>query len=169
MESQHGDGNPRSETGSKGRADKGDMLLARTPFAFYVLFDRVWNGSRTGERPTRTNFEFRCLVVDARRDREWRSLGAPYLAAREGDTYNMQLHPPVGSSTIQSWSTNSGTSTWRSSRPRLPLVLPKPGKKIAPEWVVAKLEIGPGYSARCKARPYVSRERPSRLEAGLDA
>lgn len=71
---------------------KGYVYLSETPFVFYVLFDRVHD--RVGAPTSRLRVRGWC--INARTDDEWRSLVGRYLVARKENTYNLQLHPPVG-------------------------------------------------------------------------
>jgi hypothetical protein len=149
---------------AKGEKTKGFVYLNETPFAFYVLFDRVHD--RDGE-PTK-KLRVRAWCINARTDAAWRSLVQRYLVARQGGTYNLQLHPPVGydDSVVVNELGNLDLAEVLVLDARF--ILPEPGRRLELEWVVALLEIDSGYAAKCVARPFVSRERPSRLEASLE-
>jgi hypothetical protein len=149
---------------AKGGKTKGFVYLNETPSVFYVLFDRVHDG--TGA-PT-SKLRVRGWCINARTDRAWRSLVTRYLDARQGATYNLQLHPPVGydDSIVVNELGNLDMANARVLD--VHFELPEPGKKIETDWQTAAFDVPRDFDSQCVAHAYVSGARPSRLEHGLE-
>jgi MamI restriction endonuclease len=143
---------------------KGFVYLNETPFLFYVLFDRVHDevGAPTSQ------LRVRGWCVNARSDEAWRSLISRYLAARHGNTYNLQLHPPVGYDDSIVVNELGNLDLARALVLDVRFELPKPGEQIKPDWQVAKFDVPRDFDSKSKAVDYVTRARPSRLEDGLE-
>jgi MamI restriction endonuclease len=149
---------------AKGTKTKGFVYLNETPFVFYVLFDRVHDGAGT---PT-SKLRVRGWCINARTDKAWRSLVARYLEAREGGTYNLQLHPPVGYDDSIVVNELGNLDMGNALVLDVRFELPGPGAEIDADWQIAEFDIPRGFDSRCVELPYVSRARPSRLEDGLE-
>jgi hypothetical protein len=149
---------------ARGTKTKGCVYLSETPFVFYVLFDRVHDGAGT---PT-SKLRVRGWCINAKTDDAWRSLVERYLEAREGNTYNLQLHPPVGydDSIVVNEFGNLDMATALVLDIRFEL--PVQGQKIKADWQVAKFDVPRNFCSRCVAQKFVRGARPSRLEDGLE-
>jgi hypothetical protein len=155
---------------------KSDIYLGKTPFIFYVLFDRVYDGVGN---PTST-LRVRGWCVNARTDEGWRSLIGKFLQAREEEhlkppegkrvkkRHNLQLHPPIGydDSTVVNQLGNLDMTK--------ALVLdvrfehPDAGEKIEASWEVARLDVPWDFDSGCILEPYKPGVHPSRLEEGIE-
>lgn len=120
---------------ANGEKTKGFVYLNETPFAFYVLFDRVHD--EAGE-PTK-KLRVRAWCVNAQTDAAWRSLIGRYLTTRQGRTYNLQLHPPVGYDDSIVVNELGNLDMAEALVLDVRFVLPEPGQQIEPEWVKANL------------------------------
>ena len=156
-----GDDHKREANGTK---TKGFVYLNETPFIFYVLFDRVHDAVGV---PT-SRLRVRCWCVNARADKAWRFLFSRYLQTREGNTYNLQLHPPVGYDDSIVVNELGNLDMANSLVLDVHFQLPTLGKKVHADWQVAKLEIPRDFDSGCVALAYVSGGRPSRLENELE-
>lgn len=156
-----GDDRKREASGTK---TKGFVYLNETPFLFYVLFDRVHDEVGV---PT-SRLRVRCWCVNAGIDEAWRYLFSRYLETREGNTYNLQLHPPVGydDSIVVNELGNLDMANCLVLDVRFQL--PSLGEKVHADWQVAKLDIPRDFDSACVERPYIPGGRPSRLEDGLE-
>lgn len=147
-----------------GKSTKGDTYLDCTPFVFYVLFDRVHGEDMAATARLRV----RGWCINARRDEPWRDLMKRYLSGRQGNTYNLQLHPPVGyddSIVVNELGNLDMAATLVLD---IRFSLPSAGERLDPEWVVQRLDITDDWGETSKAQPWVRGARPSRLEAGLE-
>jgi hypothetical protein len=155
---------------------RSDIYLGETPFIFYVLFDRVYDGVGT---PTST-LRVRGWCVNADTDEGWRSLIGKFLQAREEEhlkppegkrvqkRHNLQLHPPIG------WDNSTVVNKLGNLDMTKALVLdvrfedPPAGEKINAGWEVARLDVPPDFDSGCLLGAYVPGTNPSRLEDGLE-
>ncbi len=149
---------------AKGTDTKGDVYLNKTPFVFYVLFDRVHDQAGA---PT-SKLRVRGWCVNARTDQEWRSLVSRYLEKREGNTYNLQLHPPVGYDASIVVNELGNLDMANALVLDVRFELPAKGEKIEADWQVAMLDVPPDFASRCVSRKFVKGAHPSRLEDGLE-
>ncbi len=149
---------------AKGITTKSSVYLKDTPFLFYVLFDRVHDG--TGA-PTPC-LRVRGWCVNARTDTEWRSLVLRYMDARAGRTYNLQLHPPVGYDDSIVVNELGNLDMAKALVLDIRFELPPPGGRIDANWKVAEFDVKQDFSSNCVAEAFVRGARPSRLEDGLE-
>ncbi len=150
---------------AKGTKTKGEIYLDETPFVFYVLFDRVHN--ETGV-PT-SQLRVRGWCINARTDEAWRSLFSRYLDAREGNTYNLQLHPPVGYDDSVVVNEMGNLDMARALVLDVRFELPEPGDAINADWQIVEFDIPRDFKSDSVALEFVSSgARPSRLEDGLE-
>jgi hypothetical protein len=155
---------------------RSDIYLGETPFIFYVLFDRVYDGVGA---PTST-LRVRGWCVNADTDEGWRSLIGKFLQVREEEhlkppegkrvkkRHNLQLHPPIG------WDNSTVVNKLGNLDMTKALVLdvrfedPPAGEKINAGWEVARLDVPPDFDSGCLLGAYVPGTNPSRLEDGLE-
>jgi hypothetical protein len=155
---------------------KSDIYLDETPFIFYVLFDRVYDGVGA---PTST-LRIRGWCVNAHADEGWRSLIGKFLQAREEEhlnppegkrvkkRHNLQLHPPIG------WDNSTVVNKLGNLDMTRALVLdvhfedPPAGEKINARWEVARLDVPPDFDSGCLLGAYVPGTNPTRPEEGIE-
>ena len=151
---------------------KSDIYLDETPFIFYVLFDRVYDGVGA---PTST-LRIRGWCVNARTDEGWRSLIGKFLQAREEEhlnppegkrvkkRHNLQLHPPIG------WDNSTVVNKLGNLDMTRALVLdvhfedPPAGEQINARWEVARLDCTARLRFGCLLGAYVPGTNPTRPE-----
>jgi MamI restriction endonuclease len=149
----------------KGVTTKGQIYLNETPCVFYVLFDRVHDEAGA---PT-SQLRVRGWCINARTDKAWRSLFSRYLEARKGNTYNLQLHPPVGYDDSLVVNEMGNLDMAKALVLDVRFELPESGEAIDADWQVAEFDIPRGFKSDSVALEFVSRgARPSRLEDGLE-
>lgn len=136
---------------------KGCVYLNKTPFIFYVLFDRVHDGAGA---PT-SRLRVRGWCINARTDKAWRSLVERYLQAREGGTYNLQLHPPVGYDDSIVVNELGNLDMAHAVVLDVRFELPAQGRKIEADWQVERFDIPQSFRSRCVAREFVRGARPA--------
>jgi hypothetical protein len=134
------------------------------PSLFYVLFDRVFEDGVEPEKMR--SLRVRAWCLDAQKDADWRDLVERFVGERSGNTYNLQLHPPVGydDDVVVNMLGNLDFSRVKVLEARF--VVPEdPTEDLAIEWTQPPPdEPGPG-TGRTKALPWEGRgSRPSRLE-----
>lgn len=129
-----------------------------------MLFDRVHDADEAATDLLRV----RGWCVNARRDAPWRDLMERYLRDRRGDTYNLQLHPPVGydDSIVVNQLGNLDLAAALVLDVRF--ALPFRGERLDPEWVVQRLDITDAWDEMSIAQPWERGGRPSRLEQGIE-
>ena len=90
------------------------------------------------------------------------------LEAREGNTYNLQLHPPVGYDDSMVVNQFGNLDMAQALVLDVRFELPVQGQKIRADWQVAKFNVPRNFRSRCVAQKFVRGARPSRLEDGLE-
>jgi hypothetical protein len=148
---------------AKGAKTKSFIYLNQTPFVFYALFDRVHD--EVGAPTPRLRVRGWC--INARTDEAWRSLFARYLEEREGSTYNLQLHPPVGYDDSIVVNELGNLDMAKALVLDVRFELPTSEEKIEADWQIAEFDVPYDFKSGCVALPYVSGSRPSRLEDGI--
>jgi hypothetical protein len=136
------------------------------PNAFYLLFDRVFEGVGENELVLRV----RAWCVDCQNDAAWRSLIETFLAQRSERQYNLQLHPPVGydDSIVVDTLGNLDMAEIKMLEARI-FGIGRGSGEFRVEWLQEPPDPARPVEGRCRALPYGGRsDRPSRLNTAAD-
>lgn len=136
------------------------------PSIFYLLFDRMTDGVPAKEKILRV----RAWCIDAQADEAWRSLILKWTDAREGGTYNLQLHPPVGynDSIVVNSLGNLDMAAVQVLEARIH-GLAVTDDEFSVEWIQKPTNPVRPVKGRCVSLPWGGpRARPSRLNSAAD-